>query len=280
MAPGSDHKVLLAGGAQAIGHRRGVAAGRELGFPQLLAGFDVEATQETVGGTGDEYNSGSGDNRPAHADRAKRDLLRMRAAEILHGAEGNLPKSLSPHEVDCGEHAPRWWAAREIGGGLNKAAIETVGGSNLIAVVTVLGVGAAIVVFLAGNEADNSDKVVGVSHQGVARRIEGVTTPGHAPEIARHHQGSLQGGRSKDAFVPQMLDVIAAPITIFWSRSPSLICGKSMWDKWRRLHGKRLRWRGDFTGNIALGNGALFNGENGLTGVAVENEEQSRLVAL
>src|SRR5689334_10359683 len=69
VAAGGDDEVLLAGGAQAISHRRSVTAGGQLCLPQFLARFDVEAAKETVRGTGDEDEAARGHDGSAEADR-------------------------------------------------------------------------------------------------------------------------------------------------------------------------------------------------------------------
>ena len=77
-----------------------------------------------------------------------------------------------------------------------------------------------------------------------------------------------------------MLDVIATRLAIFGRRAPRLVSGKSLRSEGRRLHGKRLGWRSDFARDVALRNSALFDGEDGLASVAVQNVEQPGLVAL
>src|SRR5437660_1457218 len=70
MAAGGDDQILLPGGTQAVSHRCGVAACGKLGFPQLLAGFDVKTAENAIGGAGDENDSARGDDGPAEADGA------------------------------------------------------------------------------------------------------------------------------------------------------------------------------------------------------------------
>ena len=110
--------------------------------------------------------------------------------------------------------------------------------------------------------------------------IKGVAAPSHAAEVSGHHQSSLEVGRSEDAFIAQMRNVIAAPVAVFRGWSPSLIGRKSLWSEWWRRQREGLRGRSDFTRNLALGDGPLLNRKNGLAGVAVQNVEKPGFVAL
>src|SRR5690242_2109747 len=77
-----------------------------------------------------------------------------------------------------------------------------------------------------------------------------------------------------------MRDVISAPFAILRSGSPRLIRRESLRNEWRRLYWKRLSGRSHLAGNIALGDRPLFDGENRLASVAVQDIEKAGLVAL
>src|SRR5437763_16370075 len=78
MAAGGHDEILLAGGADAIRHGRGVAAHRKLGLPQLLAGLDVEGAEKAVGRAGDEDESTRRDDGSAETDKIGRASCRER----------------------------------------------------------------------------------------------------------------------------------------------------------------------------------------------------------
>src|ERR1051325_10314270 len=95
MAACGDYQILFARSAQAIGHGSGVAARWKRSFPQFFPRFDVEATENAIGGARDENYSTCGDDGPPQADRTRRDLLRVGAAKTLHRAKWDLPANFS-----------------------------------------------------------------------------------------------------------------------------------------------------------------------------------------
>src|SRR5437667_22802 len=139
MAAGSDDDILLAGGAEAIGHRCGVTAGGKRDLPQLFSGFGVETAEKAIRRASDEDQTAGRDHRAAKANGTGRYLLRMGAAKILHGAKRHLPANLSFRHVHRREHSPGRRAARKIRRRLNKPAIKTVRRAELVAVIAVFG---------------------------------------------------------------------------------------------------------------------------------------------
>src|SRR5437016_14083906 len=77
-----------------------------------------------------------------------------------------------------------------------------------------------------------------------------------------------------------MRDVISAPVAVLGSRTPGLVGGKGVRNERRRLYWKRLRGRSNLAGDIALGDKPLFDGENRLASIAVQNVEKAGFVAL
>src|SRR5215472_364358 len=281
MAAGRDDEILFVGGRRTVSHRRSVAAGGKLCFPQLLPGIGVEAAKETIRRTGDENKPAGSDDGSAEADGARRNLLGMRAAKILHRAERDLPAYLSFRHVHRGEHSPGWRAARKIGRRLDKSAIEAVRRPQLVAVIPVLG-GArvAIVIFFTGNQAGDGDEMIDIGHEDAALGVEGVPAPGHPAEVAWNHERAFEAGRCENPFVAKVREVIAAPVAVFGSRPPGLVGGKSLRSERRRLYRERLCRRSDFAGNVGLRDGTLLDREDGLARVAAEDVEESGLVAL
>src|SRR5215469_4121570 len=280
MAAGRDDEILFAGLGHTVSHRRSVAAGGKLCFPQLLAGIGVETAEEAIRRTGNENKPARGDDGSAEADGAGRNLLRMGAAKILHRAERDLPANLSMRHVHRREHSPGWRAARKVGRRLNKSAIEAVGRPQLVAVIPVLGARAEIAIFFTGNQAGDGDEMIDIGHEDAALRVEGVPAPGHAAEVAWNHERAREAGRCENPFVAKVREVIAAPVTVFGSRSPGLVGGKSLRSERRRLYRERLCRRSDFAGNVGLRDGTLLDREDGLARVAAEDVEESGLVAL
>src|ERR1700730_15996269 len=70
----SNHEILLSTRSQLVRHWSGVCAGWQLCFPQLFAGFDVEAADVGIGRTGDEHDAARGDNWSAETDRSRGNL--------------------------------------------------------------------------------------------------------------------------------------------------------------------------------------------------------------
>jgi len=57
-----------------------------LAVEQFLAGFHVKSANERIGGAADKHHSAAGNDWTAQTDRARRNLLRVRGAKILHRA--------------------------------------------------------------------------------------------------------------------------------------------------------------------------------------------------
>src|SRR4029077_18873728 len=69
VAAGGDDQILLAFKAEC--HRCGLAAGRELEFPELFAGFGVKGAQVIVHCGGGENEAACGDDGAAESDRPR-----------------------------------------------------------------------------------------------------------------------------------------------------------------------------------------------------------------
>src|SRR5260370_389043 len=68
---GGNHQVLLAIGAQPVGHRRGIRGCRQLRFPELFAGFDIESSEERIRRAGDEHQAAGRRDGSTEADRSR-----------------------------------------------------------------------------------------------------------------------------------------------------------------------------------------------------------------
>src|SRR5438270_6180635 len=111
MAAGGDHNILLSLGIQLICDGHGMAIGWELSFPQLLASFYVEGTDDRIECSGNEDQTACGDDWASQARRAGRNRCSVSNAEVLHRAERHLPTNFAFHHIDSGQCSPRRRAA-------------------------------------------------------------------------------------------------------------------------------------------------------------------------
>lgn len=271
MATGGDDDILLSGFAGLIGHRGRTARGRKLKLPELFAGSCVESAEGRIDHRSSDENQATGrGDRSAEAGRAKGNF-RLGGRDRT---EGNLPANGAGGHIHGSESAPRRRRTRKmVGLGKEKCAEHAVGRASLLRVVEPSGVFVDGVPILVGRDyAHFRGQSIGVDEEQAALRVEGVTAPIHAANIARHGEGALQTWRSEEAVIAQTLDSLAANFAIFLGNPPSIFGGKFLWRDRRWGQGKRLRGRGHFSGHIGLRDGLLFHGENWNARIAIQDK--------
>src|SRR5579864_2955023 len=194
----------------------------------------------------------------------------MRAPEILHTAERNLPPNFPFGHVHGRQGTPWWRAARQVRRRLQEAPQHGVGRTALRSVVSVFIFGLH---FVPRDQAYPCGDVVGVDQQQATLWIESVSAPGHASEVPGHSKRALDAGRRVDAFVAVTFNPVATCFAILGSWTPSLVSCKALWNEGGRRQRERLRRRGHFAGHVALRHGAFLDRENGLARVAIEHKE-------
>src|SRR5690348_10363609 len=106
MATSGDHHVLPMIATCTVGHRRGLAACRQVIFPQLTTGLQVECTEVAVHGGADEYQVASGYDGTAHMGGPKIACWCEPRADALRGPEWDLPHNPVASQVDADQRPP------------------------------------------------------------------------------------------------------------------------------------------------------------------------------
>src|SRR6185369_8191567 len=99
---------------------RGRTAGGKPCTPQFLSRLHIERPDCGVDRSSDKGQAAGGHNRPAQADRSRRDIT-LTLLKYPHRAKRNLPSDFARCQVDRGKHPPGRRTARHARGRLQKA---------------------------------------------------------------------------------------------------------------------------------------------------------------
>src|SRR5882757_458235 len=144
--------------------------------------------------SGDEDQACSRSNRSTQTEGPIRDGA-VRASEVLHRTQRNLPADRSLLKIDRDKSSPRWRTTRQIGWRLQKVPKHSVGCSCLASVLSVLFI---ILHLRTRYQPDSRRKIIHIGDEQAVPRIKGIAAPGHAAKISRHGEGALDAGRRKD----------------------------------------------------------------------------------